>query len=154
MAGTPIDASILRRWTVGPLGAIRSRWGRDELDQAERTTAEQLVQDLDTAVSIGGRLTEKIQALAEPQPLANAASVCRWELLVLRQRLLESDVVPRFRGVRSQIARHLEGAAAAARIMSNGYRFHNLHSICDGGQALDGHLEALARLRSRLDSAA
>jgi len=52
--------------------------------------------------------------------------------------------------LRTEIIRHLDDAAAAARTLSSGYRYHNLNRICDGGQQLDEHLQALAQLRARL----
>ena len=113
-------------------------------------SADVLINGLDDAAEAGQRLTEKVNAGTDGEPLANAASICRWELLILRERLLEWDFTPALRSARSQIVRELDGAAAAARTLSSGYRFHNLNRICEGGEALDEHLDALSRLRLRL----
>lgn len=135
--------SLLDRW--------RGALGRRESARPDRSDAlRDLVSSLETATGVGLRLTEQIQASSEGQPLANAASVCRWELLILRERVLGLDVEPQYRSVRSQVARELDGAATAARVLSAGYRLHSLDRICDGGEALDDRLEALARIRSRL----
>lgn len=109
-----------------------------------------LTATLDEAAAVGRRLELQVQATPDGKPLANAASICRWELLVLRERLLGAAMEPRERGVHSKIVRHLDSAAAAARTLSLGYRLQSLDRICDGGQALDDHLAALSRLRSRL----
>ena len=113
-------------------------------------SAEVLVSGLDGAAEAGQRLSEKVNAGTDGDPLANAASICRWELLILRERLLEWEFTPSLRTARSQVVRELDGAAAAARTLSSGYRFHNLNRICEGGQAFDEHLEALSRIRTRL----
>lgn len=71
----------------------------------------------------------------------------------IRERVAELEVPPPHRTVRSEVVRRLEEAAAAARVLSSGHRFHNLDRICDGGQALDDHLAALSMLKQRLAGA-
>lgn len=144
--------SVSGRWRVAPFDLFRSLWRRESSSEVLAMSAEVLFTGLDDAAEAGERLRDKVNAGTDGEPLANAASICRWELLILRERLLEWEFTPALRSVRSQVVRELDGAAAAARTLSSGYRFHNLNRICDGGQALDEHLEALARLRARLSS--
>ena len=142
--------TTLGRWRMAPLDRLRSMWRREEERGDAAVSSEALMSGLDGAAEAGQRLTEKVHAGADGEPLANAASICRWELLILRERLLEWDLTPAFRPIRAQVVRELDGAAAAARTLSSGYRFHNLNRICEGGQALDEHLESLLRIRARL----
>ena len=133
-----------RVWT--PWTALCAWWRRDT--RSERQTADgELLPSLDAAAEVAARFAERVSVSEDSQPRANAASICRWELLVLRDRVLGQDLGPRRHLIQMEIARHLEAAAAAARTLSNGYRFHSLDHVCDGGQALDDHLAALANLR-------
>jgi hypothetical protein len=113
-------------------------------------SAEQLIRILDEAAEMGQAVAEEVSATKGAQPTANAASICRWKLLKLRDRLVEVDSTGRMKGIREETQKHLEAAAKAAQAMSYGYRLHNLDRICDGGEALDDHLGALARIRSTL----
>jgi hypothetical protein len=74
-------------------------------------------------------------------------------MMQLRERVAELEVPPPHDTVHTEVVRRLEEAAAAARLLSSGHRFHNLERICDGGQALDDHLAALSDLKNRLASA-
>jgi hypothetical protein len=112
--------------------------------------ADQLISILDEAAEMGQQVAEEISATHGAQPTANAASICRWRLLKLRERLQAVEGTPRLKSVREEALRHIDAAASAAQAMSYGYRLHNLDRICDGGQALDDHLGALARIRTRL----
>jgi hypothetical protein len=125
-------------------------WRREDSSGDEGASTEVLVTGLESAAEAGQRLTEKVQSGMDGEPLANAASICRWELLILRERLAEWEFGPALRPLRSQVIRELDGAAAAARTLSSGYRYHNLNRICEGGQALDEHLDALSKLHTRL----
>jgi hypothetical protein len=138
------------RWGQGAFGALKSAFQRGKIDAGDPATADELVARLDNATDVGSRLAQQAREAEDVAPLANAASICRWELMVLRERVLETDVPPRLERTRAELVRLLDGTAAAARTMSAGYRFHSLDRICDGGEALDDHLTALGRLRSRL----
>ncbi|HZT08263.1 MAG TPA: hypothetical protein VFC51_14660 [Chloroflexota bacterium] len=113
---------------------------------------EKLIRILDAVAETGREVAEEVNATTAPQPTANAASICRWKLLTLKERLHDVEGPRRVRSARAEAIHHLDAAAAAAQRLSYGYRLHNLDRICDGGQALDDHLAALARLRARLDS--
>jgi hypothetical protein len=141
---------MLGRWRAAPLDLLRSLWRREDSVGDTAMLTEVLLNGLDGAAEAGQRLTDKVHAGTDGEPLANAASICRWELLILRERLLEWEFTPAYRTIRTQIVRELDGAAAAARTLSSGYRFHNLNRICEGGQAFDEHLDALSRIRDRL----
>lgn len=145
-------SSGLGQWRTAPLETFKSVWRRQEGAATEEGTVHELVDKLDAAADMGARLAERMLVPGDNQPIANAASICRWELLTLRERVVALEVHPRLRGTHSQVVRHLDGAAAAARTLSSGYRFHNLERICSGGEALDRHLTALDRLRAGLAS--
>jgi hypothetical protein len=113
-------------------------------------TTDQLIRILDEAAQMGRQVAEEVSATKGAQPTANAASICRWKLLKLRDRLAEVEGTGRMKTIREETQKHLEAAAIAAQRMSYGYRLHNLDRICDGGEALDSHLDALARIRSTL----
>jgi hypothetical protein len=141
--------SALERVRGASLGAMRALWRRDG-PLVGTETSHDLATSLESASDAGRRLADQIEQLEDNQALANAASICRWELLILRERVLEAEPGMSQRSLRAQVVRHLDGAAAAARTLSSGYRFHNLDRICDGGQALDEHLQALLQIRARL----
>jgi len=118
----------------------------------DNATTDQLVRILDEAAQMGQLVTDEITNTKGPQPTANAASICRWKLLKLRDEIAGVEGSGRLKSTRDEALKHLEGAASAAQSMSYGYRLHNLDRICDGGEALDDHMSALARLRARLAS--
>jgi hypothetical protein len=138
--------STLDRWRGASWGAFRSIWRRDERHLGPEATQE-LSASLNSASDTGRKLAAQIESSEDSQSLANAASICRWELLILRERVLEGEGSS---SVRTEIVRHLDGAAAAARTLSSGYRYHNLNRICDGGQLFEEHMEALTHLHARL----
>jgi hypothetical protein len=133
------------------LGLIRSLW-RNETPRASSDTPEELLECLDSAVALRDRLAEKVADSIDREPLANAASICRWEIMLLRDRVAALNLPRAHQAAHTQVLRQLDEAANAARQLSSGYRYTSLDRICDGGQALDDRLEALAQLRERLAS--
>ena len=132
---------------------LRSLWRGGGDDPPQRVDPPvQLIACLQTASDVGSRFSEHVAASSDHQPLANAASICRWEILQLRDRVAELDVPPPHQSVHSEVLSRLDEAAIAARLLSNGHRFHNLERICDGGQALDDNLAALTALKERLSA--
>jgi hypothetical protein len=109
-----------------------------------------LAHAIQDAIAAGQRLLESLRQSVENEPLANAASICRWELLVLRERIRETSVPDSLRSTQVDAIRAVDAAAAAAHMLGNGYRFHNLDRICQGGEALEAQLEALDRVHTRL----
>jgi len=136
---------------VSSLVPLWSLWrtGNDEPEERVETPPA-LVDCLEKATDVGRRFAEQVAASSDQQPLANAASICRWEILQLRDRVAELEVPPPHQPVHTEVVRRLDHAAAAARLLSSGHRFHNLERICDGGQALDDNLAALTALKERL----
>lgn len=142
--------TVLGRWRAGSISVLRSVWSRGEQAAIPAEATDELLGAIDAADALSHRLTEQMSASSDSQVLANAASICRWELVILRERVLELDMPSPLQSLRTRIVRHLDGAASAARLLSSGYRFHHIDRICDGGQALDDHLESVRTLRSRL----
>ena len=140
--------SFLRWWRGVSFNTQPAQWTTPVTDAHPAT--DQLIRILDEAAEMGQQVAEEVSATKGAQPTANAASICRWRLLRLRERLEAVDGSPRLKSVREEALRHIDAAATAAQTMSYGYRLHNLDRICDGGQALDDHLGALARIRTRL----
>ena len=131
-------------------GALRSLWRASAVLSPTRERPQELIACLESAAALGRRLAEQVEATTDHEPRANAAAICRWEILVLRDRVEGLRLPSEYERTRTQIVRRLEDAAVAARQLSNGYRFPSLDRICEGGQALDDHLEALGQIRERL----
>ncbi len=143
------------RWRANHHGAkLGAAQGGVAPTDAEVTAARDLTDAVTSAVGAGQRLMESLRQSVENETLANAASICRWELLVLRERILEVAGPSALRALQAEAVRHVDGAAAAAHMLGNGYRFHNLDRICQGGEALETHLDGLDRIRTRLDARA
>ena len=140
--------SFLRWRREAPLSPKHATWTTSVTDAASGT--DQLIRILDEAAETGQHVAEEVSATTGAQPTANAASICRWRLLKLRERLQAVEGTSRLKSIREEALRHIDAAASAAQSMSYGYRLHNLERICDGSQALDDHLVALARIRTRL----
>jgi hypothetical protein len=131
-------------------GRNAARDGVTQTD-AEMTAARDLLDAIGRAIGAGQRLTDSLRDSVENEPLANAASICRWELMVLRERIMEINGPTSLRAAQAESVRYADGAAAAAHMLGNGYRFHNLDRICQGGEALSTQLDGLDRIRARLD---
>src|SRR4030095_3337201 len=113
-----------RRLKVSSLVPLWLRGGAEA--PAEPVAApEDLVACLETATAVGRRFAEQVAASIDHQPLANAASICRWEILQLRERVADLEVPPPHQNAHTEVVRRLDEAAAAARLLSNGHRFHN-----------------------------
>ena len=133
-------------------GASRVAGHSEPQSDAEVTAARELVSVLGSAIGAGQRLMDSLRDSVENEPLANAASICRWELLVVRERVAEVKGPTSLRPAQAEALRDVDGAAAAAHMLGNGYRFHNLDRICQGGEALAAQLDAMARLRTRIEA--
>jgi hypothetical protein len=131
---------------------LRSLWrGGEPAPPVE--APHDLIACLETASDVGRRFAQQVEASTDHQPLANAASICRWEIMQLRERVADLQVPRPHQPVHSEVVHRLEEAAAAARLLSSGHRFHNLDRICDGGQALDDQFAALSTLKVKLAGA-
>lgn len=145
----PRPAGVLLRLGAVSRDALRSLTASADPIVATGSR-EALLLLLDEAAIVADDLARQVAASDESQPLANAASICRWELGRLRARGEAIKLVAEGRAERASILRHLDEAMKAAQILSTGYRFHSLDRICHGGQSLDDHFDALARLRIKL----
>lgn len=116
---------------------------------AAADVARKVIPFLEDVEVVAGELAERVAASTDQQELANAAGICRWELLRLGERVRDVTY-SRPKGHWATLMRHLTGGAAAAQILSSGYRFHSIDRICRGGEELEQHLEPLARLRIKL----
>ena len=78
--------------------------------------------------------------------LANAAAVYHWYLSGLRDRLTTMQAPPSLRAWHDMLVRTVDAAHRATKLISQGYRFHNVRRICDGGVLLEeaqAHAEAI-----------
>jgi hypothetical protein len=141
---------LFGKWRASHSGGRSAAHGGSARPDAEIAAMSELSHAIEHAVAAGERLLESLRQSVENEPLANAASICRWELLVLRERMIETSVPNSLRAVQNESTRHVDAAAAAAHMLGNGYRFHNLDRICQGGEALETQLQELERLRERL----
>ncbi len=80
---------------------------------------------------------EQLEEQRRNERLANAAAVYHWHLCRLRDRLGLLEAPPALGAWHEALAAALDGAARATRLMSHGYRFHNVRRICDGGLLLE-----------------
>jgi hypothetical protein len=105
---------------------------------------------LEDVEEVADQLADQVSVSDDSQPRANAASICRWELARLRERVSQIPAQGVDGPQLSAVVRHLNEGMTAAQILSTGYRFHSLDRICRGGRMLDDQFEALARLRIKL----
>src|SRR5581483_10109917 len=93
-------AAVLHWWREASVE--RKSFGRNSKQRSpvvsEHVEAgtDQLINILDEAAETGRRVAEEVSAASQAQPTANAASICRWRLLTLRQRLLDLGGKQRF----------------------------------------------------------
>jgi hypothetical protein len=125
-------------------------WRQAQAPAALAASRHALISVLDEVAETAEQLADQVAEANESQLRANAASICRWELARLKERVLEVPAQKGDRPYQNQMARYLDEGMTAAQILSTGYRFHSLDRICRGGRALDDQFEALARLRVKL----
>lgn len=80
----------------------------------------------------------------DEEDLANQAAIHRWEAAGLADGLRRVGPPAGFARAHQLLVEVLERMARAARLLSNGYRFHNASTRCDGQALL---LDTAARLR-------
>src|SRR5437868_6930227 len=119
-------ATVLHWWRAAGFDR-KTAWRNDPVTERAEPATDQLITILDEAAETGRRVSEEVvNAVAASQPTANAASICRWKLLTLRQRMLDMGGARRFGENGEAALRHIEEAATAAQRLSYGYRLHNL----------------------------
>lgn len=82
--------------------------------------------------------------------LANAAAVYAWYLSGLSDRLATLQAPRALAPWHEALAAALTAAARAARQISQGYRFHEVRRICDGGVLLEKARAEAAAVREAL----
>jgi len=73
----------------------------------------------------------------DSERLANTAAILRWEFNQLARAHAGREAPPQARQLHAEVEQSLLTAQRACQMLSNGYRFHNLDKICDGGELLD-----------------
>jgi hypothetical protein len=141
---------LFGKWRAGHGAPQPGEHGETTLPDADLAAVDTMTNAIHNAVAAGQRLLESLRQSVENEPLANAASICRWEMLILRERIRETPVPGTMRSTQVEAVRAVDAAASAAHTLGNGYRFHNLDRICQGGEALETQLEGLERLHARL----
>ena len=86
--------------------------------------------------------------------LANAAAVYRWQLNAIGAQLEALAVPPAVAGWHEALVEALAVASSGTRLLSHGYRFHNVRMICDGGLVLEEARERERVVRDALRDAA
>src|SRR5437879_2679287 len=94
------------RWISAPVDALRSMLHRGVTDEPV-AAAEELLPGIDGAAEAGRRFAARVHGTEDSQPLANAASICRWELLMLRERVVEVPAASALRELHAAIIGHL-----------------------------------------------
>jgi hypothetical protein len=85
--------------------------------------------------------------------LANAAAVYRWQLTAVLARLEALPVPSTLQAWHDALLEALGAASRGTHLLSHGYRFHVVRTICDGGLLLEEAREQQQALRDVLQSA-
>jgi hypothetical protein len=85
--------------------------------------------------------------------VANAAAVYRWQLNAVRTRLESLTVPPALRAWHDALMEAFGAASRGTHLLSHGYRFHVVRTICDGGVLLEDAREQQQAVRDALQSA-
>jgi hypothetical protein len=122
----------LRRWSApaGELSAVAA-------DGAVRAYAEAVLHLLARCEALHHRWVEQLEEQRRSDRLANAAAVYRWYLNHLQEALARLEAPPPLASSHAALAAALAAAYRATQLLSQGYRFHNVRRICDGGVLLE-----------------
>src|SRR5438105_4497638 len=85
--------------------------------------------------------------------LANAAAVYRWQLNAVLARFEALAVPSALRAWHDALLEALGAASRGTHLLSHGYRFHIVRTICDGGLLLEEAREQEQAARTALQSA-
>jgi hypothetical protein len=85
--------------------------------------------------------------------LANAAAVYRWQLNAVVGRLEGLTVPPALRAWHDALLEAFGAASRGTHLLSHGYRFHVVRTICDGGVLLEDAREQQHAVRNALQRA-
>src|SRR5688572_4676826 len=103
---------VFGKWRGSHMPGSATRGGIVHPD-AELNATRELLDSVQRAVDSGLRLQESLRQSVENEPLANAASICRWELLVLRERMLVVSVPNVLKSLLADGVRSVDAAASA-----------------------------------------
>ena len=125
-----------------------------QADDAQRGYVRVALELLARCEELHQHWLEQVDEQRRNERLANAAAVYHWYLRSLRERLDTLEAPPSLGAWHDALSSAFEGATRATQLMSQGYRFHNVRRICDGGLLLEEALgqavavrDALTRLR-------
>jgi len=86
--------------------------------------------------------------------LANAAAVYRWQLNGVREGLAALTVPQAGTAWHAALTEALDAADRGTHLLSHGYRFHSVRTICDGGLLLEEAHEQARAVRGVLEGVA
>ena len=150
------DAPGRGRWSWRRLLPGRSA-PAEASDEALRGYARMALDLLAQCEALHQHWLEELDEQRRSERLANAAAVYRWYLNGLHERLVGTDAPRAVDRSHEALVAALEAAARATLLLSQGYRFHNVRRICDGGALLEDAREqaqAVQRALARLVDAA
>jgi hypothetical protein len=84
--------------------------------------------------------------------LANAAAVYRWQLNAVLARIEALPVPSTLRTWHDALLEALGAASRGTHLLSHGYRFHVVRTICDGGVLLEDAREQQQAVRDALQA--
>jgi hypothetical protein len=119
-------------------------------DDAQRGYARAALELLARCEELHQGWLEQVEEHRRNERLANAAAVYYWYLSSLRERLGALEAPPSLGAWHEALSAALDGAARATKLMSHGYRFHNVRRICDGGLLLEEALAQAVAVRAAL----
>jgi len=106
-------------------------------DGAVRAYAQAVLHLLLRCEALHNRWIEQLEEQRRSDRLANAAAIYRWYLNHLQETLARLEAPPPLASCHAALATALATAYRATQLLSQGYRFHNVRRICDGGVLLE-----------------
>jgi hypothetical protein len=144
-------AGLARPWRR--LGGHANHLDEQQPDDAQRGYVQVALELLARCEELHQGWLEQVDEQRRNERLANATAVYYWYLRSLRERLGTLDAPPSLGAWHEALSAAFDAAARATQLMSQGYRFHNVRRICDGGLLLEeargqavGVRDALTRL--------
>jgi hypothetical protein len=124
--------------------------GGPALNEAQQGYARVALELLARCDELHERWLEQVDEQRHNERLANAAAVYHWYLSGIRERLTAAEVPPSLGTWHEVLLTALDGAYQATRLMSHGYRFHDVRRICDGGLLLEEARAQVVAVRDAL----
>ena len=143
---------------------VGSRWGAlfrrssppapEQSDDAVRGYSSVVLDVLARWEDLHLRWLAAVDEQRRNERLANAAAVYRWQLNSLGAQVEALTVPPAVATWHEALVEALALADSGTRLLSHGYRFHNVRMICDGGLLLEEARERERAVRGALRDAA